>query len=99
MAERSVSEDWIGRLMGIQEPWRVIKTGNPEGDAEGFVEIELGHGGGALACPTCGAPAKRHDARRREWRDLDLHRRKTKVVADVPRAKCPEHGVLFIPVP
>ena len=80
--------------MGVREPWRVVSASAPEGDAEGFVKVEVGHGGGPLACPECGKPAKRHDARRREWRDLDLHRRKTKVVADVPRAKCLEHGDL-----
>ena len=99
MSNGSVSEDWLGRLMGVRAPWRVVGASAPEGDVEGFVEIEVGHGGGPLACPECGEPAKRHDARRREWRDLDLHRRKTKVVADVPRAKCPEHGVLSVPVP
>ena len=95
MSNGSVSEDWLGRLMGVRAPWRVTGASAPEG----FVEIEVGHGGAPLACPEWGKSAKRHDARRREWRDLNLHRRKTKVVADVPRAKCLEHGVLSIPAP
>ena len=64
MSSGSVSEDWLGRLMGVREPWRVVSASAPEGDAEGFVEIEVGHGGGPLARPECGKPAKRHDARR-----------------------------------
>ena len=100
MDERAdVQADWLGRLMGIPAPWRVVFAGPPEGDADGYVEVRLEHGGAELTCPKCGGAAKRHDARKRVWRDLDLHSRKTRVVARVPRAKCPEHGVLFIPVP
>ena len=49
MSSGSVSEDWLERLMGVRAPWRVIRASAPEGDAEGFVEIEVGHGGGPLA--------------------------------------------------
>lgn len=83
--------------MGVSAPWRV---GAPEGDAAGFVEMEVGHDGGLPACPDCGGVAKRHDAVRREWRDLDIHRRKAKVVAQVPRGKCSKCGVVRrVPVP
>ena len=61
MSNGSVSEDWLGRLMGVQTPWRVTGASAPEGDAEGFVEIEVGHGGGPLSCLECGKSAKRLD--------------------------------------
>ena len=49
MSNHVLAEDWLGRLMGVPAPWRVLRVGAPEGDAEGFVEIEVGHDGGLPA--------------------------------------------------
>ena len=58
MSNGSVSEDWLGCLMGVRAPWWVIGASAPEGDVEGFVEVEVGHVGGPLACPECGRRAE-----------------------------------------
>ena len=99
MDENGADEDWLGRLMGVSAPWSVECVGAPEGDGDGYVTVRVKHSGADLSCPKCGASAKRHDGHLRVWRDLDLHQRKTKVEAVVPRAKCDDCGVLTIPVP
>ena len=44
-------------------------------------------------------PAPGYDSRRRRWRHLDTCQYKTILEADVPRVKCPEHGVVTTTVP
>jgi transposase len=53
----------------------------------------------ALSCPECGASCGRYDSRTRTWRHLDTMQYKTLLTADVPRVKCPEHGVKQLRVP
>jgi transposase len=52
-----------------------------------------------LRCPTCGREAPGYDARERRWRHLDTCQYRTMVIAEVPRVRCPEHGVLQVAVP
>ena len=62
--------------------------------AQELVRVEVAWAGPAkLTCPECGLEGPRYDARRREWRHLDMCQGKTILEADVPRVKCPEHGV------
>ncbi|MDZ7790308.1 MAG: ISL3 family transposase [Xanthomonadales bacterium] len=55
--------------------------------------------GSDLACPQCGASCSGYDTRERKWRHLDTCQYKTWLVAQVPRVRCPEHGVHQLPVP
>ena len=89
--------EWLAWVIGVPAPWSVAQISEPEGNAD--VEITLKHGGGDLQCPKCERAVKRHDGVWRTWRDLDIHLRKTTIKALVPRVKCPEHGVLTLPVP
>lgn len=89
--------EWLAWVIGVPAPWSVAQISEPEGDAD--VEITLKHGCGDLKCPKCECAVKRHDGVWRTWRDLDIHLRKTTIKALVPRVKCPEHGVLTLPVP
>ena len=52
-------------------------------------------------CGVCGKKAKRYDAGTlgRRWRSLDVGVIKVYLVADVPRVRCPEHGVATASVP
>ncbi len=54
---------------------------------------------GPVLCPTCRKPCSIHDHRERQWRHSDLYEFEAYVVAKVPRADCPEHGVHQLPVP
>lgn len=67
-----------------------------EGEVTVYVEQEEG---ATQYCPTCGEVSPGYDSRRRCWRHLDTCQYKTILVADVPRVKCKEHGVVTVLVP
>jgi len=85
------------QILGIQAPWEVTEV-----DVDlpgGGVTVRIRHSGAGLACPQCGADCPGYDTRQRKWRHLDTCQYKTWLVAEVPRVKCPEHGVHQVPVP
>ena len=90
--------DLYTQILGIQAPWQVtdVEVDMPQGQVTVHVEREAG---AKLCCPTCGQPAPGYDSRRRCWRHLDTCQYKTIPEADVPRVKCPEHGVVTTSVP
>ena len=86
------------QILGVKRPWRVsgVKLELEGGDVEVFVERGGEEG---LACPECGAASSGYDKRERRWRHLDTCQYRTILVAEVPRVRCPEHGVKTIRVP
>jgi transposase len=90
--------DLYARILGVERPWQVT-------DVElrlsaGEVEVKVEYAGSvSVACPACGAAAKRHDTRLRRWRHLPTCQYKTILAAEVPRVRCPEHGVKTLAVP
>ena len=90
--------DLYTQILGIQSPWRVagVEVDMPGGEVLIRVEREAD---APLCCPTCGRQAPGYDSRRRRWRHLDTCQYKTILEADVPRVRCPEHGVLTTVVP
>ncbi|MFQ5659123.1 MAG: ISL3 family transposase, partial [Gammaproteobacteria bacterium] len=86
------------QIMGIHSPWEVTEV-------ELSVEAEEVRVHGAQAagtqqtCPHCGTPCSGYDKRYRTWRHLDTCQFKTLLVAEVPRVKCSEHGVVTVVVP
>ena len=55
--------------------------------------------GGQLTCPVCAKTVPGYDTKRRRWGHLDTWQYHTYLTADVPRVKCPDHGVKQIEVP
>jgi len=87
------------RLLGIEDPWRVTDVMLRLDDERAVVvsvELELG---ATLHCPKCQSQGSRYDSRERRWRHLDTMQYHTILVADVPRVRCDEHGVVQIAVP
>lgn len=84
------------RILGVEQPWQV--TDVELRLAAGEVEVKVEYAG-SLACPACGAASKRHDTRLRRWRHLPTCQYKTILAAEVPRVRCPEHGVKTLTVP
>lgn len=79
-------------LFGLQAPWRVSDV-RVEHDSHTVI-VRLDRDDNSTGtCPTCGAMCSIHDRRVRQWRHLDTMQYKTYLEADVPRVKCPEHGV------
>lgn len=88
--------DLYARILGVEQPWQV--TDVELRLAGGEVEVKVEHAG-PVACPACGAAAKRHDTRLRRWRHLPTCQYRTILAAEVPRVRCPEHGVKTLAVP
>ena len=91
-------KDLYAQILGIKSPWQVSSVELNE--VEGEVTIEVARESGSrLCCPTCGKESPGYDSRRRRWRHLDTCQYKTILVADVPRVKCEDHGVVTVSVP
>lgn len=91
-------KDLYATILGITAPWQVVNVSLRAGAEE--VEVFIEHDGVMpLSCPQCGQPGTRHDTRRRSWRHLDTCQYRTTLTAEVPRVRCPEHGVHQVPVP
>jgi transposase len=91
-------KDLYATILGITAPWAVrdVDLRAEAQEVEVFIEYD---GERELACPECGAAASQHDTRRRSWRHLDTCQYRTTLTAEVPRVKCPEHGVRQVAVP
>jgi transposase len=67
-----------------------------DGEVKVFVAQEAG---AEQHCPKCGLACPGYDRRRQSsWRHLDTCQFKTILMADMPRIKCPEHGVVTVGV-
>jgi len=86
------------QILGIESPWRVVDVELTTTHEEVRVYIRRNQRE-ELSCPQCGKACAGYDTKRREWRHLDTCQFKTILVADIPRTKCPEHGVHQIIVP
>ena len=91
-------KDLYAQILGIKSPWQVssVDLNVPEGEVTVQVEQEEGV---RSCCPTCEKESPGYDSRTRRWRHLDTCQYKTILVADVPRVKCEEHGVVTVSVP
>jgi len=85
------------QILGIESPWQVsdVEVDLPDKG----VSVHIKHTSEALACPQCGRAVPGYDSRQRRWRHLDTCQYKTWLIAQVPRVKCPEHGVHQLSVP
>lgn len=86
------------RILGLQAPWTVadVALDPMQHSVTVFVSSEAEW---SWCCPQCGQPTPRYDKRVRQWRHLDTMQFKTLLKAEVPRVRCPEHGVLQVAVP
>ena len=91
-------KDLYAQILGITNPWQVTDVELTL--SEGTVTVHVGRDAQiALCCPTCAQPSPGYDSRPRRWRHLDTCQYKTILVADVPRVKCAQHGVVTTAVP
>jgi transposase len=91
-------EEFYSQILGFQSPWEVQEIIREGSIREVRVVVSYADGE-AAHCPTCGQESPIHDRKARKWRHLDSCNHKTIIESDVPRVKCPEHGVLQVPVP
>ena len=90
--------DLYTKVLGIVDPWFILKVDlNTSGEEiEVFIEARSGS---RMMCPECGTSSSVHDRRERRWRHLDTCEYRTVIVAEVPRVRCPDHGVRQVAVP
>ena len=86
------------QLLAITRPWYVGEVDLALSEQKVRVYVELGPDA-ITVCPECGSPCPGYDRRKRQWRHLDTMQYETLVIAEVPRVKCPDHGVHQISVP
>lgn len=91
-------KDLYAQILGIKSPWRVSSVELALSEGEVTVHVEQ-KAGARRCCPTCGRKSSGYDSRTRRWRHLDTCQFKTILVADLPRVKCQEHGVVTVSVP
>ena len=85
-------------ILGIRAPWKVQDVELDPGAER--VTVHIWHSPSlVLRCPECRKSCPGYDTRERRWRHLDTCQYRTVLVADVPRVRCPEHGVLQVRVP
>jgi transposase len=85
-------------VLSVKRPWRVTKVQvNEESDVV-MVSLAL-QVNAKVYCPECGKRAPRYDKTYKQWRHLDTGIKRTMITAEVPRIKCPDHGVKLIKVP
>ena len=90
--------DLYAQILGIKSPWRVSKVELEPSD--GVVSVYVQPEPSAKhCCPACGTVSPGYDSRTRRWRHLDTCQYKTILIAEVPRVKCKEHGVITTSVP
>jgi transposase len=91
-------KDLYAQILGIKSPWQVADVELSVSKGEVTVQVEQ-EAGAKSCCPSCGKESPGYDSRRRRWRHLDTCQYKTILLADVPRVKCEEHGVVTVSVP
>jgi transposase len=91
-------KDLYTQILGITPPWKVTDVELSVGSGEVKVFIEQ-RSGTVHPCPKCGIECPGYDRRQRSWRHLDTCQLKTILVAEVPRIRCSEHGVITVQVP
>lgn len=86
--------------LGIQSPWKLIEQylDTDKKPQELHLKVKADRGS-KFPCPTCGQACSPHDFSEKTWRHLNFFQHHCHVHADVPRVKCPEHGVKQVNVP
>jgi transposase len=86
------------QILGIAPPWKVHNVELDRDNHDVTVYLKRNKKS-KLRCPTCGKVCPGYDSRERRWRHLDTCQYRTILVANVPRVKCDEHGILQTKVP
>ncbi|MCY4234569.1 MAG: ISL3 family transposase [Bacteroidetes bacterium] len=88
----------INHLIGVASPWVVSEIEQDTSKLWAKIHVTLPDDE-KLRCPHCGKECPGYDHRKRTWRHTAICDYSTKVVANVPRVNCLEHGVSTISVP
>ena len=94
------SKDIMTLGLGLEEPWKIVDQHLETNKSPHELHIRISADRGSrYPCPTCGEKCKAHDFREFTWRHLNFFQHHCYLTADVPRIKCPEHGIRRVNVP
>ena len=88
---------FFAALLDLQSPWQVAAVVLQAATNE--VEVRVVYRAGEAECPECAQTIRVAGHLHRRWRHLDSCQYRTIIVADVPYAECPLHGMQRVPVP
>lgn len=91
-------KDLYQQILGLKAPWQVTSVDVDLTGGDVTVQVAA-KAGSRHHCSRCGQACPGYDHRMRRWRHLDTCQLQTLLVAEVPRVKCPEHGVVMVEVP
>ena len=87
------------QLLGPSDPWRITAITPDLIDKSITIQIDWPKGTKG-SCSVCDALCSGYDHReQRTWRHFDTMQFKTRLVAQVPRIRCKEHGIKSLKVP
>ena len=89
--------DFYQAILGLTPPWQVSDVSIDSIKREVLIRVEYPEQV-LLHCPQCEAVCPGYDHKPRRWRHLNTMQFKTFIESQVPRANCPEHGVLLVRV-
>jgi transposase len=84
-------------VLGLRAPWSVVQVELDVNRQQ--VTVTVGARSGSHPCPECQETVPGYDRKRRRWRHLDTCQFTTWIQAEVPRVRCPTHGVKQITIP
>jgi len=85
-------------LLGVNTPWIITQVDLKIDQQQ--VDIDIEYTAVSGLCPECGGSCPKHDDRKiRTWRHLDTMQFSTQLHCQLPRIKCPEHGVKTVQAP
>ena len=96
----SSANDLFTLGLGLTAPWKIIDQHLDTSVNPHRLDIRIGAERGSLyPCPECGSLCKAHDFKEFTWRHLNFFQHHCYLTANVPRIKCPKHGVKRVDVP
>ena len=86
--------------LGLEAPWKVLDIQFSRDESPNRLDLHIGADRGSLyRCPECGELCKAHDYLEMTWRHLNFFQHHCYLTANVPRVKCPTHGLRRVQVP
>ena len=85
-------------VLGLQKPGYVSGLDLSVSRKRLDIAIDF-EAGGLFPCLVCGTLSKADDSTTKSWRHLNFFQHHCLITANVPRVRCPEHGMKRIHVP
>jgi len=98
------TQQFIKTLIGCEKikVLDFVEENDPYDEGKVFIAKVALHQSEQYKCPVCGVKCAKYDFqknRTKRWRSLDMGKKKFFIECEVPRCRCPEHGVKVQKIP